>query len=59
MAALHMIMHFANLFYSAEATLRLFREAGWNGSSYLSGAIVYFSMFIIYSAAPNDVRAAK
>lgn len=55
----HMIFHWLNLWVANEVTLRLFRFAGWKGTDYLTGAIVAFSMFFIYSAAPDVVRLSK
>eukprot|EP01036_Dinobryon_divergens_P033073 gene33073-42785_t len=56
---LHMGFHFINLIYANATTLRLFRMWGWNGTAYLTGAIVSFAMFIIYTAASDEVRRTK
>lgn len=58
-ALAHMIFHFLNLWVANNATLRQFRFARWNGTDFLTGAIVATAMFLIYTAAPDNVRLAK
>jgi len=55
----HTIFHCLNLSRASETTLARFRWLGWDGTDFLTGAIVLLSMFFIYSAAPDIVRNAK
>lgn len=55
----HMCFHMINLVTAANTTLQFFRFARWSGTDYLTGAIIVFSMFMIYSAAPDIVRMSK
>jgi hypothetical protein len=56
---IHMICHYFNLITANAATLQFFRFAKWDGTQYLLGSMVVYSMFIIYTAAPEAVRTAK
>jgi hypothetical protein len=55
----HMVFHWLNLWIANEVTLRLFRFGRWDVTDYLTGAIVTFAMFFIYTAAPDVVRLSK
>jgi hypothetical protein len=53
------MFHFFNLWKANETTLTLFYFWGWGGTDYLTGAIITFAMFIIYTAAFQSVRNAN
>ena len=55
----HMIFHFLNLNLANNVTLRVFRAFGANETDFITGAIVTYAMYIIYSAAPDIVRYTK
>jgi ferredoxin-NADP reductase len=55
----HMIFHWINLYYANNATLRLFRLWGWDGTDYLTGALVSLAMFFIFTAAIDSVKWSK
>lgn len=55
----HLVFHFLNLNLANNATMRLFRTWGWDGTDYLTGAIATYAMYIIYSAGPDIVRFTK
>jgi hypothetical protein len=55
----HMIFHFLNLQVANAVTLRRFRAWGWDGTDFLTGAIVTYAMYVIYTAAPDIVRFTK
>ena len=55
----HTIFHCLNLMKSTMTTLNNFAWLGWQGTDFLTGAIVSLSMFFIYSAAPNAVKHAN
>lgn len=52
----HAFCHYANLITADAATLAVFRVWRWEGSNWLTGAIVYIAMFIIFSAAQDAIR---
>lgn len=58
-AAGHTVFHCLNLSRASETTLARFRVFGWDGTDFLTGAIITLAMFYIYSAAPDLVRHAK
>mgnify|MGYP003385496747 CR=1 FL=1 len=58
-AWVHTIFHCLNLMRSSTTTLNNFAAWGWQGTDFLTGAIISIAMFFIYSAAPNAVRHAN
>jgi hypothetical protein len=55
-AWMHTMFHCLNLMKSSTTTLNNFAWLGWQGTDFLTGAIISLAMFFIYSAAPNAVR---
>jgi hypothetical protein len=55
----HTVFHCLNLARASETTLARFRAFGWDGTDFLTGAMISLAMFFIYSAAPDIVRHAK
>ena len=46
------MFHFANYANASVGTLSKFEKFGWGGTTFLTGFIILFAMFMIYSAAP-------
>ena len=63
----HIICHYINLVYANQATLVLFRTylnpsfpvLKWSGAAFFTGSVITYIMFVIYSAALQDVRMSK
>ena len=55
-AAGHTIFHFYNYWQSSEYSSDRFAKWGWDGTTFVTGAIICISMFFIYSAATTEVR---
>lgn len=59
MTLAHVFCHVMNVITAAEVTLEFFRMFKSGVSGFLTGAIVTFAMFMIYTAAPAAVRRAS
>ena len=57
-AVVHSFFHFMNYAHASVGTLSKFEKFGWGGTTFLTGFIILFAMFMIYSAAPDRVRHA-
>eukprot|EP01038_Epipyxis_sp_PR26KG_P010834 gene10834-14544_t len=55
----HMIFHMIVLKYSAATVLEFFRFARFYGTDYLTGAVVTYAMFMIYTSAHDIIRMTK
>ncbi len=55
----HVIGHYANLIYAYDVTLAYFDKWGWQGTAFLTGAMILMAMFVIFSAAADIIRHTK
>lgn len=57
-AAAHTIFHFFNYRISSDTTLGTFSKWGYGGTAFVTGGIICLTMFMIFTAAGDNVRHA-
>lgn len=59
LAVVHTVAHFFNYWQAPLFTQVRFAKWGWTGTAFLTGALALLAMFVIYTAANDEVKRAK